>query len=137
MTDDSSLTTDLHYFRTRADGANGSSSGRSQGYTIGGYTAGGDGEIDNDLWSAAFSYRLLGHSLTLGYQSVSDDSNFVQVNQGSIDKGAGGSSLYLWTDKMLLSFTRAGERTGMRHWSTAGSQRPQLKALNIPSCDTD
>ncbi|WP_019438179.1 MULTISPECIES: OprD family porin [Pseudomonas] len=116
LTDDSSLTTDLRYFRTRSDGANGSSSGRSQGYTVGGFTEGGDGEIDNDLWSAAFTYRLRGHSLTLGYQSVSDDSNFVQINQGSIDKGAGGSSLYLWTDKMLLSFTRAGERTGFAQY---------------------
>lgn len=87
LTDDSSLTTDLRYFRTRADGANGSSSGRSQGYTVGGYTKRSDGEIDNDLWSAAFTYRLRGHSLTLGYQRVSDDSNFVQINQGSIDKG--------------------------------------------------
>jgi len=111
LTDDSSLTTDLRYFRTRSDGANGSASGREQGYRVTGYSAGEEGEIDNDLWSAAFTYRLHGHSLTLGYQSVSDNSNFVQINQGSIDKGAGGSSLYLWTDKMLLSFTRAGERT--------------------------
>ncbi|WP_183674250.1 OprD family porin [Pseudomonas sp. OG7] len=116
LTDDSSLTTDLRYFRTRSDGANGSASGRNQGYTVGGYTSGSDGEINNDLWSAALTYRLRGHSLTLGYQSVSDDSNFVQINQGSIDKGAGGSSLYLWTDKMLLSFTRAGERTGFAQY---------------------
>lgn len=133
LTDDSSLTTDLRYFRTRADGANGSSAGRSQGYTVGGYTKGGDGEIDNDLWSAAFTYRLQGHSLTLGYQSVSDDSNFVQINQGSIDKGAGGSSLYLWTDKMLLSFTRAGERTGFAQYGYdfAANGIPGLKASVI------
>ncbi|MEX0293779.1 OprD family porin [Pseudomonas putida] len=116
LADDSSLTTDLRYFRTRSDGANGGASGRERGYAVGGYTADGDGEIDNDLWSAAFTYRLRGHSLTLGYQSVSDDSNFVQINQGSIDKGAGGSSLYLWTDKMLLSFTRAGERTSFAQY---------------------
>lgn len=109
--DSSSLTTDLRYFRTRAEGANGSASGRAQGYRVSGYTADGNGEIDNALWSAAVTYRISGHSMTLGYQSVSDDSNFVQLNQGSIDKGAGGSSLYLWTDKMLLSFTRAGEQT--------------------------
>jgi len=126
LTDDSSLTTDLRYFRTRADGANGSASGREQGYTVAGYTADGNGEIDNDLWSAAFTYRLRGHSLTLGYQSVSDDSNFVQINQGSIDKGAGGSSLYLWTDKMLLSFTRAGERTGFAQYGY------DFAALGVP-----
>lgn len=126
LADDSSLITDLRYFRTRSDGANASASGREQGYTVGGYTAQGDGEIDNDLWSAAFTYRLRGHSLMLGYQSVSDDSNFVQINQGSIDKGAGGSSLYLWTDKMLLSFTRAGERTGFAQYSY------DFAALGIP-----
>ncbi|HGA2316946.1 TPA: OprD family porin [Pseudomonas putida] len=126
LTDDSSLTTDLRYFRTRSDGANGSASGRARGYTVGGYTADGDGEIDSDLWSAAFTYRLGGHSLMLGYQRVSDDSNFVQINQGSIDKGAGGSSLYLWTDKMLLSFTRAGERTGFAQYGY------DFTALGVP-----
>lgn len=115
--DSGSLTTDLRYFRTRSDGANGTISGRSQGYVASGYTSNGDGEIDNDLWSAAFTYRFGGHALTLGYQDVSDDSNFVQINQGSIDKGAGGSSLYLWTDKMLLNFTRAGERTGFAQYA--------------------
>lgn len=126
LTDDSSLTTDLRYFRTRSEGANGSAAGRAQGYTVGGYTANGDGEINNDLWSAAFTYRLRSHSLTLGYQSVSEDSNFVQLNQGSIDKGAGGSSLYLWTDKMLLSFTRAGERTGFAQYGY------DFAALGVP-----
>lgn len=126
LADDSSLTSDLRYFRTRSDGANGSASGRARGYTVGGYTANGDGEIDSDLWSAAFTYRLGGHSLMLGYQSVSDNSNFVQINQGSIDKGAGGSSLYLWTDKMLLSFTRAGERTGFAQYGY------DFTALGVP-----
>ncbi|WP_054056755.1 OprD family porin [Pseudomonas asplenii] len=116
LNDYGSLTTDLRYFRTGSQGANGSASGRRQGYKVGGYTAEGDGEIDSDLWSAAFTYRLRGHALALGYQSVSQGSNFVQLNQGSIDKGAGGSSLYLWTDKMLLSFTRAGERTGFAQY---------------------
>jgi hypothetical protein len=124
--DNGSLTSDLRYFRTRSDGANGTTSGRSQGYVASGYTSGGDGEIDNNLWSAAFTYRLGGHALTLGHQEVSDDSNFVQINQGSIDKGAGGSSLYLLTDKMLLNFTRAGERTGFAQYAY------DFTALGVP-----
>nr|WP_256657920.1 OprD family porin [Pseudomonas sp. R4-34-07] len=125
-----SLATDLRYFRTRSDGANGTAAGRSQGYVTSGYTADGDGEVDNSLWSAALTYRLGGHAVTLGYQDVSDNSNFVQINQGSIDKGAGGSSLYLWTDKMLLSFTRAGERTGFAQYAYdfAAAGVPGLKA---------
>lgn len=126
LNEQSSLTTDLRYFRTRADGANDSASGRAEGYRVGGFTEQGNGKIDNDLWSAAFTYRLGGHSATLGYQSVSDDSNFVQINQGSIDKGAGGSSLYLWTDKMLLNFTRAGERTRFAQYAY------DFSALGVP-----
>ncbi|WP_426153163.1 OprD family porin [Pseudomonas sp. DC3000-4b1] len=133
LTEMSSLSTDVRYFRTRSEGANASASGRSLGYTVAGYTQDGDGEIDNDLWSAAFTYRLGGHAVTLGLQSVSDDSNFVQLNQGSIDKGAGGSSLYLWTDKMLLSFTRAGEQTRFAQYAYdfAANGIPGLKASLI------
>ncbi|NNG65329.1 outer membrane porin, OprD family, partial [Pseudomonas fragi] len=72
----------------------------------------GRGEIDNRTWSAMFTWNLGGHGLTGGYQSVSDASNFVQLNQGSLpDKGAGGASLYLFTDRLLTSFNRAGENT--------------------------
>ncbi|BAP44021.1 outer membrane porin [Pseudomonas sp. StFLB209] len=128
--DDSSLTTDLRYFRTLADGANRSASGRAQGYRTSGYTSAGNGEIDNSLWSAAFTYRLRGHSVLLGYQSVSDDSNFVQLNQGSIDEGAGGTTLYLWTQKMVLNFSRAGEQTAFAQYAYDFSANgvPGLKA---------
>jgi hypothetical protein len=126
-----SLKTDLRYFDTSSDGANGSASGRADGYRVGGYSRNGSGEIDNRTWSALFTYSLGGHALTAGYQSVSDNSNFVQLNQGSLpDKGAGGSSVYLFTDRMLASFNRAGERTwfGQYAYNFAASGLPGLRA---------
>ncbi|WP_416467961.1 OprD family porin [Pseudomonas sp. LFS044] len=113
-----SLRTDLRYFRTVADGANDSAAGRASGYRVGGYTEDGDGKIDNHTWSAALTYSVQGHALMGGYQEVSDASNFVQPNQGSLSgKGAGGASVYLYTDRMLASFNRAGERTAFAQYS--------------------
>lgn len=102
--------TDLRYFRSRAQGAN--ADGES-GYQVSGFTRGGDGEIDNDTWSATFTYTVNGHSLLAGYQKVSDNSAFVQPNQASLGGGveAGGSSNYLYTDRLASSFTRAGQAT--------------------------
>lgn len=112
LSDNSSLTTDLRYFNTQSSGKNGSASGRGEGYRIGGYTKNSSGEIDNNTWSLFSTYALGGHAFTLGYQSVSEDSNFTQLNQsGLVDKGAGGASVYLFTDKLINNFTRAGERT--------------------------
>ncbi|MNP39972.1 Porin-like protein NicP precursor [compost metagenome] len=122
-----SLKTDLRYFATGSRGANGSASGRAQGYRVGGYSHNKSGEIDNRTWSAMFTYTLGGHALTGGYQSVSEDSNFVQLNQGTLPgKGAAGSSVYLFTDRMLASFTRAGERT----WF--GQYAYDFAALGVP-----
>ncbi|NBA95894.1 OprD family porin [Pseudomonas sp. R5(2019)] len=126
-----SLKTDLRYFKTDSDGANASASGRAEGYKVGGYSRGGRGEIDNDTWSAAFIYSLGGHAFTLGYQQVSDNSNFVQLNQGSLaDKGAGGAGTYLYTDRLIQNFTRAGERTrfGQYAYDFAALGVPGLKA---------
>ena len=128
FSDNQSLKTDLRYFKTDSSGEN--SSGTS-GYRISGYTKNGDGVIDNRLWSAALIYTLGGHAITAGYQSVSDGSSFTQVNQGSlVDKGAGGSSLYLYTDRLIQSFTRAGERTsfGQYAYDFAALGVPGLKA---------
>ncbi|MBV7523529.1 MULTISPECIES: OprD family porin [unclassified Pseudomonas] len=128
FSDNQSLKTDLRYFKTDSSGEN--SSGTS-GYRISGYTKNGDGAIDNRLWSAALIYTLGGHAITAGYQSVSDGSSFTQVNQGSlVDKGAGGSSLYLYTDRLIQSFTRAGERTsfGQYAYDFAALGVPGLKA---------
>ncbi|MNM33366.1 Porin-like protein NicP precursor [compost metagenome] len=128
ITDKQSLKTDLRYFKTDSSGEN--STGAS-GYRINGYTSGGDGEIDNRTWSAALIYTLGGHAVTAGYQSVSDGSNFTQLNQGGLPgKGAGGTSLYLYTDRLIQSFTRAGERTafGQYAYDFAALGVPGLKA---------
>lgn len=132
--EDQSIKTDLRYFDTASSGANASAGGRSNGYRVGGYSRNGSGEIDNRTWSAMFTYSLGGHALTGGYQSVSADSNFVQLNQGSLpDKGAGGASLYLFTDRMITSFNRAGERTWFTQYAYdfAASGVPGLRASMV------
>lgn len=131
ISDNQSLKTDLRYFKTDSSGAN--SSGTS-GYRISGYTEGNDGEIDNKTWSAALIYTVGAHALTAGYQSVSSGSNFTQLSQGNLpDKGAGGASLYLYTDRLIQTFTRAGERTsfGQYAFDFAGLGVPGLKASVI------
>ena len=128
LSDNQSLKTDLRYFNTDSSGAN--SSGAT-GYRISGYTENGDGEIDNRTWSAALIYTVGGHAVTAGYQSVSDGSNFTQLNQGSlVDKGGAGSSVYLYTDRFIQSFTRAGEKTafGQYAYDFAAMGVPGLKA---------
>lgn len=124
LSDSQSLKTDLRYFKTDSSGEN--SSGTS-GYRISGYTKNGDGVIGNRTWSAALIYSLGGHAITAGYQSVSDGSSFTQLNQGSlVGKGAGGSSLYLYTDRLIQTFTRAGERT------LFGQYAYDFSALGVP-----
>ncbi|WP_213939054.1 OprD family porin [Pseudomonas sp. dw_612] len=128
ISDGQSLKTDLRYFKTDSSGANGSG---TSGYKISGYTEGGDGEIDNKTWSAALIYSLGGHGITAGYQSVSSGSGFTQLNQGTLpDKGAAGVSLYLYTDRLIQTFTRAGERTsfGQYAYDFAALGVPGLKA---------
>ncbi|WP_433885389.1 OprD family porin [Pseudomonas vranovensis] len=128
LSENQSLKTDLRYFKTDSSGEN--SSGTS-GYRISGYTKNGDGVIDNRTWSTALIYSLGGHAITAGYQSVSDGSSFTQLNQGSlVGKGAGGSSLYLYTDRLIQTFTRAGERTsfGQYAYDFAALGVPGLKA---------
>lgn len=127
LSEGQSIKADLRYFDTDSSGANGSVNGRADGYRASGYTHDQSGEIDNRTWSAMFTYSLGGHALTGGYQRVSDGSNFVQLNQGSLpDKGAAGGSLYLFTDRMLTSFNRAGERT----WF--GQYAYDFVALGVP-----
>lgn len=125
-----SIKTDLRYFRTQSVGANSTVDGRQQGYVLGGYTSGQEGEIDNRTWSAAFTYRLGAHALLLGHQRVSSGSGFTQLNQGGLGEGAGGASVYLITDRMINSFSRAGERTTLAQYSYdfAGLGIPGLKA---------
>jgi len=111
-----SFKTDLRYFHTGSDGANGSASGRAEGYTVSGY-ARTPGEIDNNTWSASFTYANGGHTVMLGHQRVSDGSAFVQLNQGSLaNEGAGGASTYLITDRLITNFARAGENTSFAQY---------------------
>ena len=125
LSEGQSFKTDLRYFKTDSDGAN--SSGKP-GYQVSGYTRNGTGEIDNNTWSASFTYAVGGHNLMAGYQRVSDNSAFVQLNQGSLAGGveAGGASLGLLTDRMVTTFTRAGEDTKFAQYSY------NFAALGVP-----
>lgn len=126
------LKTDLRYFDSNSDGKNGSTAGRAEGYTSTGYygrnAAGAGittGEVDNQTWSALFTYSLSGHALSAGYQQVSGDSAFPFLNQGD------GSSSYLITDRQIGKFASAGERTWLAEYGydfgTVGV--PGLKAV--------
>ena len=102
------LKTDLRYFDSSSDGNNASAAGRAEGYRSSGFWVAGDadrGEVDNQTWSALFTYTLGGHALSAGYQQVDGNSDFPFLNQGD------GSSTYLITDVQINKFASAGERT--------------------------
>lgn len=104
------LKTDLRYFHSDSDGKNASASGRAQGYVSSGYWGAGSskrGEVDNQTWSALFTYSLKGHVFGLGYQEVSGRSAFPFLNQGD------GSTAYLITDRQIGKFLSAGEKTAL------------------------
>ncbi|WP_425915071.1 OprD family porin [Pseudomonas sp. GWSMS-1] len=121
------LKTDLRYFNSGSDGKNGSLAGRTEGYKSSGFWRAGDsntGEVDNNTWSALFTYSLSGHALIAGYQQVSGDSAFPFVNQGD------GASAYLITDRQIGKFASAGERTWLAEYGYdfASAGIPGLKA---------
>ena len=126
---DQSLKTDLRYFNSKSDGKNGVDSNYAY---RNGYNEGNFGEVDNNTWSAAFTYTLGGHSLTLGHQRVSDDGGMAYVNNAGVvdgrghSEGEGGASVYLYTDIMLNSFVRAGEK------SSFGIYGYDFAALGVP-----
>jgi hypothetical protein len=108
------LKTDLRYFNSSSDGKNGSAAGRADGYVSSGYWDAGDtdkGEVDNNTWSALFTYSLGGHALSAGYQQVGSDSNFPFLNQGD------GATAYLITDRQIGKFLSAGERTWLAEYA--------------------
>lgn len=136
------LKSDLRYFKSDSDGENSSASGRADGYVSSGYYGNGvtKGEVDNDTWSALFTYSLNGHALSAGYQQVSGDSNFPFLNQGD------GATAYLITDRQIGKFLSAGERTWLAEYGYDFSKVgvPGLKATvtylsgdNIDSADGD
>ena len=111
---DGSLKTDLRYFNSDSDGKNASAAGRAEGYLSSGYYGNGvtRGEVDNQTWSALFTYGLGGHALSAGYQQVSGNSAFPFLNQGS----GTGSTAYLITDRQIGKFLSAGERTWLAEY---------------------
>ncbi|MBB6286873.1 MULTISPECIES: OprD family outer membrane porin [unclassified Pseudomonas] len=116
------LKTDLRYFYSTADGKNGSAAGRGEGYVSSGYYAPGvnSGKVDNRLWSAMLTYGVYGHSVGLGYQKTTGESDFPHINQGQ------GRSLYLITNAQSLKFVNAGEQ------ATVGNYTYDFTGLGIP-----
>ncbi|UCR82077.1 OprD family porin [Pseudomonas chlororaphis] len=103
------LKSDLRYFNSRDDGANGHDSAY---YTTGDYGTGiTKGKVDNNLISGLFLYSVAGHTFGGGYQVSNGDSDFPWLNQGD------GSSAYLTTDMQISKFARAGERTWQARYS--------------------
>ncbi|CRM86053.1 MULTISPECIES: OprD family porin [Pseudomonas] len=98
------LKSDLRYFNSSDDGANGHESAY---YTTGNYNGfgGGKGKVDNNLYSGLFLYTVAGHTFGGGYQVSNGSSDFPWLNQGD------GSSAYITTDMQIQKFARAGERT--------------------------
>lgn len=131
--EDSSFKTDLRYFNSSSDGKNSSA---TTGYTYNNGYAKNPGEIDNQTWSAMFTYSLGGHAILVGHQQVSDDGGMVFLNQGGVRngnnrlEGNGGASVYLFTDAMIGNFTRAGENStfGQYSYDFARVGVPGLKA---------
>ncbi|MDU8360587.1 OprD family porin [Pseudomonas syringae group sp. J309-1] len=134
--EDQSFKTDLRYFNSSKDGKNGEA-----GYAFnnnGGY-AKNAGEVDNQTWSAMFTYALGGHSLMVGHQQVGDDGGIAYMSSGNVtnngrsngrNEGNGGSSFYLFTDSMISAFNRAGTNTtfGQYQYDFARVGVPGLKA---------
>ena len=100
------LNTDLRAFDSNAHGAN---ADRTPGYGAAGFQ--NNGEVDNRALSALFTYSLSGHSLGLGYQSLSGSSHFPFVNNGD------GATAYLITDSQIGKFQRAGEKTWLARYA--------------------
>lgn len=124
-----SLKTDLRFFHSTSDGKNGRASGRAEGYVSRGYYGNGvtRGEVDNDAYSAMFTYSLKGHSLSAGYQVLTGKSDFPFINAGD------GDTAYLITNALMGRFQHAGERTWLAQYAYdfANIGLPGLKASAI------
>jgi hypothetical protein len=115
------LKTDIRGFISDSTGKNASQAGRSEGYVSNGY--GNSGEVDNRAWSAVFTYSLAGHSVGLGYQRLTGNSDTPFMTMGD------GVRAYLTTDRSLNTFQHAGERTliGTYSYDFASAGLPGLK----------
>jgi hypothetical protein len=103
------LKSDLRYFNSKDDGAN----GNDKNYFTTGYYGGTvtKGKVDNNLYSGLFLYSVAGHTFGGGYQVSNGDSDFPWLNQGD------GSSNGTITDMQIQKFGRAGERTWQGRYS--------------------
>ena len=110
---DGTFKTDLRYFNSKGDGNNKDADTQAALWGARGHYGGTRtrGEVDNRLYSGLFTYSIYGHTLGLGYQSTSGDSNFPYLNQ------AGGASTYTITDIQINNFTRSGEDTWQARYS--------------------
>jgi hypothetical protein len=118
-----SLVTDLRYFHSDSDGKNASAAGRAEGYRISDARLANDphkGEVDSDLWSAQFTWKVGGHAIGLGYQENNGDSELPRLNQG------GGASDYSIAGRMIGTFMRPDERTWL------GTYSYDFTALGVP-----
>jgi hypothetical protein len=104
------LKSDLRYFNSSDDGANGHD---PLYFTTGNYSGAvnGKGKVDNNLYSGLFLYTVAGHTFGGGYQVSNGSSDFPWLNQGD------GSSNYTITDSQIQKFGRAGERTWLARYS--------------------
>ncbi|MBV7549455.1 OprD family porin [Pseudomonas sp. PDM26] len=104
------LKSDLRYFNSSDDGANGHD---PLFFTTGNYSgaANGKGKVDNNLYSGLFLYSVAGHTFGAGYQVSNGSSDFPWLNQGD------GSSNYTITDSQIQKFARAGEKTWLARYS--------------------
>ncbi|MDR8384388.1 OprD family porin [Pseudomonas sp. Fig-3] len=103
------LKSDMRYFNSSDDGANGHD---STYYTTGNYHApSGKGKVDNNLYSGLFLYSVAGHTFGGGYQVSNGSSDFPWLNQGD------GSSAYIISDMQIQKFARAGERSWQARYS--------------------
>ncbi|NHN77138.1 OprD family porin [Azotobacter chroococcum] len=117
------LKSDLRYFYSDSDGKNESSSGRAEGYRSSGAN-GSSGEVDNNLWSAMFTYSLAGHALSAGYQKVTGNSDFPHINLGT------GRTLHLITNAQVGKFASAGENTWVAGYAY------DFAAIGVPGLKT-
>lgn len=110
---DGTFKTDLRYFNSKGNGDNKDADTQGALYASSGYYGGTRtrGEVDNRLYSGLFTYSIYGHTLGLGYQNTSGDSNFPYLNE------AGGASTYTITDIQINNFTRSGEDTWQARYS--------------------
>ena len=122
-----SLKSDLRYFNSGSDGKNGSAAGRAEDFTSTGFYGVNNkgkaitkGEVDNNTWSAMFTFGLGAHAFSAGYQQMSGDSNFPYLNQTD------GCTSYLITDRQIGKFANAGERTWLAEYAY------DFAALGVP-----